>query len=408
MPRFSYTAYDEKGARAAGMIESETRETAIEALFRQGRYPLELVEASGVPAPRWWEREVFAARAVSRRGLALLTRELATLVKAELPVDEALRIARVQPLMPAHVRQTIAGALHRVLEGASLSEALQAEGGAFPAYYVHIVRAGEAAGTLGQTLEGLAGFLERAAEFRGRIGSALLYPALLMIAAAVAVLVILTVLIPTIAPLFKDAGVEPPFIVGFLLHARGAVAAHWLAALSATVAAAAGLVALARNEGWRTWRDRQLLRLPIVSGLIRNGQTAVMTRTLGTLIRNGVPMLQALQVTSDVLGNRAVAAAVRTGADEVREGASLTGALARSGVFPELALRLTGVGEQTGQLEVMLERAGNIYELALQQQLERLSNLLTPVLTVVIGVMVGGLLLSVMGAIVGVNELALR
>ncbi len=409
MPRFSYIACDDKGGRAAAVIDAETREAAVEALFRQGRYPLELVEGSRLAAqPPWWERELLVARGLSGRGIALLTRELATLIKAELPLDEALRIAHVQPLMPARVRSTIAGVLARVLDGASLSEALGAERGAFPAYYVHIVRAGEAAGTLGQTLDELAVFLERAAEFRARIGSALVYPALLLVAAAIAVAVILTVLIPTLAPLFRDAGVTPPFVVGFLLEVEEAVAAHWLAALAAVVALTAGLVGLARNERWRFWRDRQLLRLPIVSGLVRSGQTAVMTRTLGTLIRNGVPMLQALQIAADVLSNRAMAAAVRASAGEVKEGATLMAALGRSGVLPELALRLTGVGEQTGQLDVMLERAGSIYEQALQQQLGRLTTLITPLLTIGIGVLVGGLLLSVMGAIVGVNELALR
>jgi general secretion pathway protein F len=408
MPRFAYTACDDSGARAAGVIDAETREAAIESLFRQGRYPLELVEGARVPAPRWWERELTGSRGLSRRGLALLTRELATLVRAELPVDEALRIAHLQPLMPKRVRQAIAGALARVLEGASLSEALDAQGGAFPRYYVHVVRAGEAAGSLGQTLDELAGFLERAADFRARIGSALLYPALLMVAAAGALVVIMTVLIPTIAPLFRDAGVEPPFIIAFLLDLQAAIAAHWLLALLAVAAVGAALVALARNERWRLWRDRQLLRVPVVSGLIRNGQTAVMTRTLGTLIRNGVPMLQALQTAADVLGNRAMAAALRDCADEVKEGSALMSALGRSGLFPELALRLTGVGEQTGQLDDMLERVGSIYEQTLQQQLGRLTNLLTPVLTIVIGVLVGGLLLSVMGAIVGVNELAVR
>jgi general secretion pathway protein F len=409
MPRFSYIACDETGGRAAGTIDAETREAAVEALFRQGRYPLELAEG-GEPAarPRWWEREIGFSRRLSGRGLALLTRELATLVTAELPLDEALRIAQVQPLMPTRARATVAGALARVLDGASLSEALAAQDAAFPAYYVHIVRAGEAAGTLGRTLGELAAFLERSAEFRARIGSALVYPAVLLIAAAIAVAVILTVLIPTVAPLFRDAGVAPPFIVAFLLDAEEAVAANWMLALAGLVALAAGPVALARNERWRQWRDRLLLRLPGVGGLVRNGETAVMTRTLGTLIRNGVPMLQALEIAGDVLSNRAMATAVRASALEVKEGASLAGALGRSGALPELALRLAGVGEQTGQLDKMLERAGTIYEEALQQQLGRLSTLVTPLLTVGIGVLVGGLLLSVMGAIVGVNELALR
>jgi general secretion pathway protein F len=412
MPRFSYTAYDDRGARAAGMIEAETREAAVEALFRQGRYPLDLVEGGRIAAPRWWEREILLSGGAPSRGLALLTRELATLVKADLAVDEALRIAQVQPLMPGRVRQTIARVLGRVLEGASLSEAFQAEGQAggraFPAYYVHVVRAGEAAGTLGQTLEELAGFLERSAELRGRIGSALLYPAMLMVAAVVAVAVIMSVLIPTIAPLFTDAGVEPPFIIGFLLGLQGATASHWPLALAAVAAAAVGFLVLSRNASWRLWRDRQLLRLPLVAGLVENGQTAIVARTLATLLRNGVPMLQALEIAGDVLSNRAMAAALRASAAEVKEGAALSGALARAGLFPELALRLTAVGEQTGQLDAMLDRVGSIYEQALQRQLGRLTNLLTPVLTLAMGALVGGLLLSVMGAIASVNDLALR
>ncbi|MBO0766450.1 MAG: type II secretion system F family protein, partial [Hyphomicrobiaceae bacterium] len=281
MPRFSYTAYDDRGVRTAGVIEAETREAAIESLFRQGRHPLDLTEGSRVAAPRWWEREIFASGASLGRGLALLTRELATLVKAELPVDEALRIAQVQPLIPARVRQTIGASLERVLEGASLSQSFQAHMRAFPPYYVHIVRAGEAAGTLGQTLEELAGFLERSAEFRSRVGSALLYPAMLMIAAVAAVAVILAVLIPTIVPLFTDAGVAPPFAIRFLMGIEEAAAAHWPFVLALSGAVAGGLLALARNDSWRLWRDRQLLRVPLVSGLVQNGQTAVMTRTLG-------------------------------------------------------------------------------------------------------------------------------
>ena len=406
MPRFSYTAYDVSGARGRGVIDADNREAAIESLFRQGRYPLELIEGSAGWAPRWWERELFV-RGLSQRNLALLTRELATLVKAELPIDESLRITCLQPLMPKHARQIVGQVLGRVLEGASLSDAFQAQG-AFPPYYAQVVRAGETAGMLGQALDDLARFLERATEFRSRVGSALLYPALLLVAALGTVLVITTILVPTIAPLFQEAGAQPPFIVQALLTVQEGIANHWLLAVLAITALAGGSVALARNERWRLWWDRTMLKVPLVSTLVRSGQTASMTRTLGTLIRNGVPLLRALQVTSGVLSNRAMAEAMRDCAGEVSEGAGLASSLERSGLFPELALRLTRVGEQTGQLDVMLERVGSIYESALQRQLLRLTNLLTPVLTIVIGVLVGGLLLSVMGAIVGLNELALR
>jgi general secretion pathway protein F len=407
MPRFSYTAYNESGVRGGGVIDAESREAAIEALFRQGRYPLELTEGGVESRPRWWERELFV-RGMSQRNLALLTREMATLVKAELPIDEALRVARLQPLIPKHAQQIVGLLLSRVLEGASLSDAIEAQGRAFPSYYAQVVRAGEAAGTLGQALDDLARFLERAADFRGRIGSALLYPALLLAAAVATLLVIMIVLVPTISPLFLEAGVQPPFIVQVLLVVQEAIVNHWFL-VSVTVALlAVGSYALAQNARWRLWWDKAMLRIPLVAKLVRSSQITTMSRTLGTLIRNGVPLLQAIQVTSGVLSNRAMAAAMQACATEVREGSGLASALGKSGLFPELALRLTAVGEQTGQLDGMLERVGTIYEAALQQHLLRLTNLLTPLLTIVIGILVGGLLLSVMGAIVGLNELALR
>jgi general secretion pathway protein F len=193
-----------------------------------------------------------------------------------------------------------------------------------------------------------------------------------------------------------------------LIALQEGFAANWPVATVVLAAMVAGAIALARSARWRLMWDRMMLRTPVIATVVRSGQTATMTRTLAALIRNGVPLLQALQVTSTVLGNRVMAAALQDCANDVREGATLANALGKAKIFPEMALRLAAVGEQTGQLDAMLERAGRIYEAALQQHLQRLTNLLTPVLTLVIGVLVGGLLLSVMGAIVGLNELALR
>lgn len=407
MPRFSYTAYDSEGVHGRGVIDADSRQAAIDSLFRQGCYPLELTEGTDASLPRWWEREL-VERGLSQRHLALFTRELATLVKAELPIDEALRISQLQPLMPRRVRQIVARVFVRVVGGASLSDALGDQGGAFPHYYVQIVRAGETGGTLAQALEDLARFLERAAEFRSRLGAALLYPTLLLIACLGTLGVIATVLVPTVAPLFQEAGAPMPFVLQATLGLQEAISSHWLLSLVIVGAIAAVILALARSEHARTRWDRLLLSIPMASSLIQSGQTATMSRTLGTLVRNGVPLLQALEVTSGVVTNRAIATALRDCASDVREGGGLAASLERSGLVPELALRLTRIGEQTGQLDDMLERVGNIYEASLQQQLLRLSNLLTPVLTIVIGLLVGGLLLSVMGAIVGINELALR
>jgi general secretion pathway protein F len=409
MPRYSYKAYDAKGGRLVGEIESETREAALEALVRQGRYALELVEGgSSAPSLPWWQQEVFSSRRLSQQNIALFTRELATLIKAELPIDEALRIVVLQPLISARTRQTVAAVLARVLDGDSLSEGLSAQKGAFPEYYWRIVHAGEASGTLGPALEDLAHLLDRSMEFRTRIVSALVYPATLLFAAGGALTIVMTILIPTIAPMFKEAGKEPPALIGSLIGLQDFLSEHWLATLLLGALGVAALIALFRQDAWRLMRDRVVLRLPLISGLVENGQTAVFARTLGTMIKSGVPMLRALAVAGDALRNRAMSGAVHACATEMREGGGLVGALGKSGLFPELSLRLISVGEQSGQLDTMLGRVADIYEAALQRQLDRVTSLLTPILTIVIGVVVGGLILSVIGAIVSVNDLALQ
>lgn len=408
MPRYSYTAYDDRGARMAGVIDAETRESALEVLSRQGRFPLELVEGGLAPAPRWWEREVFAPGHLSRRNLALLTRELATLVKAELPVDEALRIVSLQPLMGVRARGAVGSVLARVLDGASLSEALQGQRDALPEFYWRIIHAGETSGTLGQALDELATFLERSAELRAKVASALVYPATLLVAAGAALAIVLMILVPTIAPMFKDAGRDPPPVIQVLIDIQEFMVGHWLLLLIALGALIVGAVVASRHERWRLARDRALMRVPLLSGLIVNGETATLARTLGTMVKNGVPLLQALEVTGNSLSNRAMAEAVHACTAQMREGGTLVGSLVRAGRFPELSLRLIAVGEQSGQLETMLARIAEIYEAALQRQLQRATSLMTPILTLCIGLVVGGLLLSVMSAIVSVNDLALQ
>jgi general secretion pathway protein F len=411
MARYTYIAYDAAGARLTGTLEADTREGALASLNRQGYLPLELKEggsnaaSDGLP---WWKRDLFGGGGLSHRNLSLITRELATLLEADLPIDETLRIVALQPLMGARARQILKSVLDAVMGGASFSEALAMQKGVFPEYYWRIVQSGEAAGSLARALNELATFLERQGEFRARIGSALLYPSILLVAAGLALIVILTVLVPTIAPLFKDAGAAPPLLIQLMIDVQEGAFAHWPLVLTCLVALVVGGFVLMRRPETRLARDRFLLRLPLVAALVQNEQTATFSRTLGTLLHNNVPVLQALNVASNVLTNQVMANAVATAAQTMKEGATLTAPLAQSGVFPELAIRLYKVGEQTGDLSIMLGRVANIYETAVSRQLLRLTSILTPVLTLLFGGLVGGLLVSVMGAIVGLNDLALR
>ena len=408
MARYRYRAYDQYGALRQGEIETRSRDMALTLLHQRGNYPLEVTVDVPTPQLRWWEREVFGSGAISVSGLALLTRELATLIKADLPLDESLRIVSLQPLIPSKIRRATKALLESVRGGESFSGALAARGAEFPEYYWRLVQAGEASGTLGDVLEDISVFLERSSDVRSQVGSALLYPAVLLLAAIAALTIIMTVLLPTVVPLFKDAGATPPATLLFLVNAQDALQRNWpvvLIVLAGLIVV--GAVAL-HNQSLRLVLDRWILKLPIAGRLVSARETARFARTLATLTRNGVSMLDAVRISGSVLQNRAFAVAVASAGESLKEGSMLSAPLLQSGLFSELALRLITVGEQTGQLDTMLMRVATIFETALQRQLTRLMSLLTPILTLLIGGLVGGLILSVMNAILSVNDLAFQ
>ena len=410
MPLFNFKAYDRTGRLEAGETVADSREAALGAITRRGLFPIELdlVSAGAQVTPPWWNRELLGARALPLTPLCVLTRELATLVKADLPIDEVLRVVALQPRIGARARRLVEAVLAQVMAGASLSDALAAQAGAIPQYVWRLVQAGETSGTLPQVLDELAGFLEQSARIRSQIVTAMLYPMVLLLSAAITVAVIVTVLVPTIVPLFRDAGVEPPFLIAVLMGIERGLLGNWPITVVATATVSVAIIWMWRSEQASELRDRTALRLPVLAGLIRRSSTARFARTMATLTRNGIPMIEALRVTAGVVRNRAFRAAIRDAEAEVNQGGTLLAPLTRCGLFPDLALRLVSLGEQTGQLATMLARVADIYERDLQQQLQRILEIATPAVTILIGVFVGALILSVMGAMLGLNEVVLR
>ncbi len=408
MARYNYKAYDMRGALVEGEVPAATRDTALEVLARKGYLPFELGEA-GAGDVKWWRRELFETGRLSLESLGLFTRELASLVGAHLPLDEALRIIAVQPMLPRRLKAAVRTVQSRVIEGDSLSEALAAQGQAFPEYYWRLVGAGEAGGSLESALGDLANFLEASAAMRGRVTSALIYPAILVVAAMIAVGIVMSVLVPAIAPLFAEAKAPLPLLIGLLIDADAFLRSYGLVILGAIAACAIAIAAAnASAPAFRRALDRNLLRLPIFGRIIERRETGRLARTLATLIKNGVPIVEAMRISGSVLSNRAIAGAVLDASKAIQQGESLSAPLARSGVLSDLFVRLAAIGEQTGELDVLLIRAADIYDSALARQMQRLASLITPIATVVIGVVVGGLILSVMSALLSINDLALK
>lgn len=408
MPSFRYSAYDPTGKLKRGEIASLSRAAAIDVLRRRGEFPIDIDAASDTLQLRWWEREVFASQSFRPAELALFTRELATLVAADIPLEDALRLVSLQPALGSKMRNLSQTVLARVREGQALSDALADRAAGFPEYYWRLVQAGEASGALGPVLDDLAQFLERSTDTRGQVLSALLYPAILIVAACAALAVIMNVLLPTIVPLFKDAGATPPVVIQVLADVHDFVARYWYIFLASCAGLCLAALLAFRNERVRLTLDQLVLRLPLIGRLTTYRETARFSGTLGTLIRNGVPLLDAVRISGAVLQNRVFAASVQTAEMETKEGVPLSRPLARSGLFPELAVRLISVGEQTGQLDAMLTRVATIHEHVLQRLIARTMSLLTPMLTLVTGALVGGLIISVMGAILSVNDLAFQ
>lgn len=406
MATFTYRAYDGQGRLVDGAIESLSREEALEALRRQGAYPVEISERRTGDAAV--SNRESGRRTVSGEALILATRELSTLINAQLPLDEALKIVALQPLVPKPTRRVLEAVLSRVVAGASLSEALALFPGDFPEYYWRLVSAAERSGSLGPALDGLASHLERRAELARRVRAALLYPAILMFAAFAALTIVVGVLVPAVAPLFEDAGVSPPPVIAVLRAVQQFVASYWLALGLGAGLLSAGLVRLTQRPASRAFAGRFALDLPIAGRLIAAGETVRFSQTLAMLLSSGVPLLDALRVSARALGNHAYKSAVDQAADVVAQGGSLSEGLARSGRFTELALRLTSIGERTGQLGPMLSRLARIEQEALQNRLDRMMGLIAPILTLVIGLLVGGIILSVMSALTGLNDLAFK
>jgi general secretion pathway protein F len=403
MPRFSYKAYDSNGKLCTGEISAVSRGSALEALSRRAQTAVHLTDV-GVEAPvPWWQREIGKGR-LSTSKLASFTRELSSLVQASLPVDETLRILSMQPMIQARLRHTIRELLRRVVEGEQLSAAIASQG-IFPEYYSRLVAAGEVGGSLASVLDQLASFLERSAESRARLWASLAYPCLLLLAAAVVIGVLALVLVPVVLPIFDDAGSAPPLVIRALAGLSAVGLGSWIAFFLGIL----GLAAVAAyNRKARQALDRIALSLPITGPLVTEREAGRFARTFSMLLGNGVPMLESMRIAASTLLNEVLRDAILSAQVRVKEGEALASALGRSGYLPPLLLRLVAVGEQTGQLDGMVRRAAEIYEGAFQRRVDRLTAMATPVLTLLIGGVVGVLVVSVLSAVLSMNTLVLQ
>lgn len=397
-----FRAVTPDGRKRTGVLTAPDEAAAARELRRQGLIPLYVGRApqGGGEARRP------ALRLGRRRDVLFFTQELATLLAAGVPLDRALAIV-AELSARAEFREVVEDVLRAVKGGKSLADALATRPAYFPQIYVNMVRAGEASGSLAQIFERLAEYEKTRDELRGYIVSSLVYPALLTLVGAGSIFILMYYVVPRFAAAFAASSVRIPAMTQALLNVSQWVRSYGLWVLAALAAALAAFRAWTASPAGGYWWDGFRLKLPLLGEALRKAQTAQLARAMGTLVANGVPLVQSIQIARGILTNRRMADALELVAQGVKRGEGLSAPLAATGMFPPLLAHLLTIGEETGRLDTMFLRAAEIYEADTRASIKRFTSLFEPLIILVMGVAVGALILSMLMAITGINELAM-
>ncbi|MBE7209798.1 MAG: type II secretion system F family protein [Gluconacetobacter diazotrophicus] len=347
----------------------------------------------------------FRRRGLSRGEVANVTRELSVMLSAGQDLDRALRFL-VETAPNARARGVLEGLRAAVRDGAPLHAAMAKYPGSFPRLNIGLVRAAEAGGNLSATLDRLATLMERERALVATVQSAMIYPCMLCVAAVGSIWLLLTKVLPQFVPLFEQNGAALPTSTRLLIAAGNLLSGYgWMLIAAIVLGGVAGREAM-RRERVRLVRDRLLLRLPVLGLLTREVLAARFSRTLGTLVGNGVPLITALGIVREVIGNTAVLGVLDRATESAKGGAGLSRTLAEAGIFPVRAIHLLRLGEETAQLGPLSIRAAEIHEEQVRIRTQRLVALLVPVITVVMGAAVAGIVSSLLLAMLSLNDLA--
>jgi len=390
MPLFTYVGLNGRGGRVNGKIEATGRKNALVRLREQGIYATSVAEQSKLKSTSLQ----FRRRRATSTDLALLSRQLATLIGAGLPLDEALAATAEQQEKPT-LQISLEKIREQVQQGVSLNEALAAEN-QFPELFVSMVAVGEVSGSLDRIMEQLADYFDDAARVTQRVRSALTYPILMAVVGSAVLFFLVTFVLPNVTRMLVTLDRELPLPTRILIGGSDILAAWWWLIL---LLLAAGLLLLQRyiaTPAGCLKKDTLMLKLPIAGNLYRSIATARFARTLGSLLQAGVPLPRALEISSSLLGNLRLRHVVDEAIVAVREGSDLSDPLARSGLFPPLLTRLIAAGEKSGQLENMLLRAAVTCEQQSEMAIAGLLSLLEPIMIVVMGVAVGYIVLAIL------------
>ncbi|MEY5011932.1 MAG: hypothetical protein RLZZ253_3071 [Verrucomicrobiota bacterium] len=424
MPRFEYIALDSRGQQSEGVIEANSANDVVAQLRQSGFFPTSVLEegkggaavkqtkktqkaikAAAAPRAKSKSGGLFQKKTVPSKTLMIFTRQLATLIDAGLPLLRGLTVLAKQEKDPV-LNRTINSLADAVQGGSTFSESMAQHPRIFNKLYINMVKAGEVGGVLELVLQRLAEFQEKAQKIKNKVVSAMAYPVIVLLIAVLIMLFLLAFIVPKFEQIFKDMlGNKPlPAITQMVIGASAFIKSQWYFLAGGVAGAVVGFRVLAGNPAGRQLLDRVALRLPLFGDLSKKSSISRFSRTLGTLVTSGVPILQALNITRETAGNAVVASAVTKVHDAVKEGESIVQPLEASGVFPPMVISMVDVGEETGQLPEMLLKIAEVYDDEVDNAVEGLTSLLEPIMIVLLAVIVGTIVIALFMPLISIIQ----
>jgi general secretion pathway protein F len=392
---FSYRATSLDGQITEGVIEASDDRAAADMRKNSGVIPLRIT------APKEGTRKRLMSRS-PKGNILTFTTELSALLHAGLPLDRSLNILS-EISESREMKDIVKSVLKSIREGNSFSDALKKHPRYFSRLYVNMVRAGESGGVLGVVLEKLNEFLETTKDLKDHVISTMIYPAILFVTGVASIIVLMTYVLPSFSNIFSDLGTSLPVSTQLIISVSNVIAKFWWMVLLGLVALLLVFRSYVKSSQGRLKWDG--VKLMLVGEIIKKLETARFARTLGTLLKSGVPLLQALNNSKEIISNQVIASSINVVSKDVKEGKGMASPLTRVGVFPPLALSMIKVGEETGQLDTMLLQIATTYEKSLRSSIKRFVGLLQPAMVLFMGLVIGFIVLSMLTAIISVTDL---
>jgi general secretion pathway protein F len=402
MPLFSYEATDPSGQTVTGVIESESKAGVIEKLQREKYFPVAITTAKKKKEFSFDFK--FKKEVMPQKELVNFTRQMTTLLRSGLEIDRCLEIL-LDLTGKEKSREVVRSIKEHIQQGETLSSAMDRQKGAFTPLYISMVKAGETGGFLEKSFDRLAWFLENRMKMVDSIRSALIYPGVIFLTGVAALIVLTTNVIPRFASIFDKMGGELPASTSFLIGASRFFIDNWLLVILGIIFSVAAFVSYLRTDDGRRQWEKVLLKLPLIGDLVRKSVVSQFTRTLGTLLQSGVPIIQSLTIVKETISNKILADTMSKTIQAVKEGKRISSQMKESGIFPQLAIHMTLAGEETGTLDEMMIRMAHIYDDEVETAVKRLLTVFEPAMILVMGVVVAFVVVSMLSAIVSVNDL---